>query len=1008
MDNTQALLETAFFNSFQPMILFNRDYSLAAYNRSAEQLAMKLGGLHLSSATSFHTILPPEDRVSFEENIKQSFSGKDVKSDLVSIITGSDNNEYWFTYLFSPVRTAGEIPRVLVTIIDITDRKTVIDRIAQNEKRFRSLLRNISDVLTIIDERGIIHYQSESIERILGYKYEKLTKRNIRDLIHQDSIRSFDHFLENLLTEPENNRSLEIQFQHTNGDWLYLEIIGSNHLADASIRGIVLSSRDVTQRKHYDEILKRISLQNELILESIGEGICGINLRGMVTFVNPAAIGMLEKEDSEIIGKYYEEIFHQHGADRKPLPRDGSPVAAALRDGRIQKVENVFFQRGDGSLFPVEYFVNPVIHQEKITGVVVSFNDITDRIRNEEELKKAKEEAEAANQAKSDFLAHMSHEIRTPMNSILGFLEILSLSELSKKQQEYVAIITGNARTLLGIINDILDFSKIEKGKLELDEIEFHPHEIFESTIETFSVNAQSKNLSLTADIDPHLPARLIGDPLRIKQVLNNLISNAIKFTDPSGEIKVTIGIADLKRDRCRVDFAVSDTGVGIPPSKQRIIFEAFTQAESSVSRRYGGTGLGLSISSNLVRMMGGELQIDSEEGRGSTFSFSIELGIPAGLSDDDTAPGEELSSLRVMVSPGEKGDEVVASLAFYLRTLGIDFAEGNATTDDLSPYDLLFLISPRLDADEISTMTGSLTLPTVLITRERRRHSIEEALEHVDAILMEPVHLSKLLSTLQEIVAARSAKAGVPAGDELRRQQEILVAEDNIDNQKLMRLMLEQLGFTCDIAENGKRAVELFRKKRYGAVLMDINMPEQSGTEALREIRRYERSGGKVHTPIIALTAKVFREDEAELSGAGFDGHLKKPVDMSTLKSALRTVLPPLTRTAVAHEEKRDIATIARALGLEVETARDLIRDFMSSLDDYLQEIESAAQQGVPADIERAAHKLKGIAATYRFTTLADIAAKIESSASEGSANVEGLLQQLEVEIAAVKSRGI
>ena len=1019
MKNSRAVLEAIFVNSFQPMVLLNRDYFLNAFNRSAEKLAQNIWGLALSEGLSFRDILPPEDRDIFEHGINESFAGRDFKSDLLSIIIGKDDKEYWLMYYYNPVRKNNEIQQVMVTISDITERKIAIDEIARSEKRFRSMAKNSSDILTVIDGEGIIKYQSDSINRILGYKIDDFIMRDIKSFIHRDSIKNFDTFLNNIRNNPETNFYIEMQFQHKNGDWLYLETVGSNHLENMSIEGIVLNSRDITQRKYYDEILKRISLQNELILESIGEGIYGINLQGVLTFVNPAAKEMMKRPDEVLIGKHHHDIIQYRKIDGSLISEKESPIQIALKKGTVQKGENLL-QLSDGSIFPIEYIATPVIYQENIIGLVVSFNDITQRKKTEQKLKKATEDAKAANRAKSEFLANMSHEIRTPMNSIMGFLELLETTKLTDMQHEYLQTIDRNARNLLSILNDILDFSKIEKGKLDIDSVEFNPHEAFELTIDTFSVNVQAKNLSFTSYIDPKLPLRLIGDQLRIRQVLNNLIDNAIKFTPPQGRVAITIEVESISKNRCTVRFSVSDTGIGIPPEKQKLIFESFTQADSSISQRYGGTGLGLSISANLVRLMGGELKAISEEGKGSTFSFSLELDI---IAERDTAQDmhtDEFNHLRAIIyQRSGESNEIAQSLGLYLASLDISYKVVEEIEDyDLSRHDLIFIVSPTGHVDDLTAIARSETISAIAVTRERRKSEIDQILRTADAVIFEPVHMSKILSALKRIsVEEKGASAAHAEPLETSRplHADVLVAEDNRDNQRLIELMLEKLGISCDIAENGLVALAMFQKKKYRAVLMDVNMPECSGPDATQRILAYEKDRGITHTPIIALTAKALKDDRAKLLDAGFDDYIKKPFDMQSLQRTLhRHIGEEQNDTARGdapepRSNEIDIARLAAILGIDIDVLREIIRDFINRLDEYLISIDDAITSGSYQELEREAHKLKGIASSYRFDELAGIAAEIESAAEDGTAiDYSKLVQRLKEEIALMRKMRI
>ncbi|HDP80877.1 MAG TPA: PAS domain-containing sensor histidine kinase, partial [Spirochaetes bacterium] len=564
----QAAFNAVFSNSFQAILRLDAEYTILDYNPAAAEWIKKVYGKKVGAGDSFLEYLPGEDVEEFNENIKRTIGEEHPHYKLFSIIGGKDQTEYWTEYQFYPVIIASVFTGMYVFIFDITERKNVIDEVARSTRRFYSLIKNSSDIVSVIDADGFIRFTSNSVEKILGYLPAEITGKNFMEYIFPADLENFKTAFSGSMSADRKSFVSQFRFLHREGYWVFLESLGSNHLGDETVRGVILNSRDVTDRRHFEEMLKKISRQNELILESAGEGIYGMNREGRITFANPAAAEMMGFKVEEIIGKNHTEIVKQVTAEGVPCPVEECRYYTSMLDGNTCSVDDAFFTRSDGGFYPVEYISTPIKEKGEIVGAVVTFNDISERKRNEEELLKAKEEADAANRAKSEFLANMSHEIRTPIHNILGFLEMLDSTELDRTQREYVGISRESTRTLLEIISDILDYSKIEKGKVEIEVSDFNPRVLFESTVELFSATAAERNLSLYAFIDPGLPDLLVGDSLRIRQVLNNLIGNAMKFTPRQGEVAIDIVMEERTAKGCRVSFSVLDTGIGVPLEK--------------------------------------------------------------------------------------------------------------------------------------------------------------------------------------------------------------------------------------------------------------------------------------------------------------------------------------------------------------------------------------------------------------------------------------------------------
>jgi two-component system, sensor histidine kinase and response regulator len=638
------------------------------------------------------------------------------------------------------------------------------------------------------------------------------------------------------------------------------------------------------------------------LFESVPVGVFGTTPEGQILRANPTFVKMLGFRDVA-------QLQHlKPGALWLNAEDFARRNAILLREGVIRDYDS-HLRRADGSTFWCAESL--IAEYDPVSGRVTEFDgvavEITDRKRVQQELAQARDAALETARLKSEFLANMSHEIRTPLNGIVGMSELLRDSELSSDQREFADLIGSSADALLIIVNDILDFSKISAGKLVFEEIDFELATVIETVVSTLLVKrAEKKGLELILALDPKVPSFVRGDPVRLRQVLTNLLGNAIKFTE-RGEVVVSISLADVTDREVSLQFQVTDTGIGISAVAQRELFQPFHQADGSTTRVFGGTGLGLAISAQLVKLMGGKIELESELGKGSRFFFN--LTFLRSKSDAATSTKyQTLSGLRVLVVDDNKTNRQIVER--QIASWGIDSASVSSGSEALvalresatdSPFDIaiLDLAMPGMDglmlAQLIKTEPAIANTRLLMMSSLGSRGDADAASVPIEAWLTKPVKRSQLYDSLAGLMTTEVAVVKPPADATRpehpltvkRRRFRILVAEDNLINHAVVTHQLRTLGYPADVVANGAEAVAAFAGGQYQLVLMDCMMPDMDGFEATGELRRREAETGQ-HTTIVAMTANALEGDREKCLAAGMDDYLSKPVNMKELAKML------------------------------------------------------------------------------------------------------------------------
>ncbi len=966
----------------------------------------------------------------------------------------------------------GRVVRVVGMVQDVTERERDRNALVASEHFIRATLSALPDPIKVLDGAGRIVKTNRAWREFVGPSgrpgtqvHEGVEYLGLLDRAAAEGVETADQAAE-LIRDLISGRHEEGRFEYaaSSGEneqrWFLCR--GSRFQSDGQTL-VVVTHTDITGRMQAEEALRRLNLDLEAtvisrtaelesaytalarkeeeirtIVNNLPSGIISVDDKGIIQSANPAVERLLGYSAAEIVGRNVSMLM--------PEPH------RAVHDGHIERYRRtgqshiigigreVDWLQKDGNRIPLdltvsEYFVG---RDRFFTGIM---RDDRERSRILNDLKQARDRADQASGAKSEFLAAMSHEIRTPMNGVIGMLDVLHQTSLKGPQVEMVELIRESAYSLLSIINDILDYSKIEAGRLDIERIPFRIEQVVDRVCVILDRMAERAGVELALFVDPTIPAEVLGDPGRLRQVLVNLINNAIKFSGGQprrARVGVRAILAERGKHQITMEFRISDNGIGMDAATVSRLFRAFIQADASTTRRFGGTGLGLAIAQDLANRMGGHITVQSTVGEGSTFAVRI----PFALVLDGSAVGENASIVSglscVVVGPP---DGLADNLATYLLHAGAtvsrkqDLENAREDTGNLPPGSSVWVIDTGdkyPSADELRLkvrVKPDMDARIVIIAVERGQRRTPRRLA-ADVIMIDGNVLRR--ETFLTAVAAAAgrvtlettggadtrdiAKGGVQSReDALRRGCLILVVEDNETNQKVILAQLQAFGLAADVVGNGRDAMKHWESGSYGLLLTDLHMPQMDGYELTTAIRA--REAGTRHLPIIALTANALEGEADRCREAGMDDYLSKPVALADLKATLEKWLPvasapahsivaadkpALLQTRVAPPA--DINVLQALIGDDGATLHNLLQDFLSSSAGIAAELRSACAASQPAAARAAAHKLKSSARAIGAFALGELCADIERAGSAGDmAMLAARLPQFDEELASV-----
>ncbi len=1030
--SNEQLFRSIFENSQIGISVFKTGSQEIVSNRALQEM-LGYTGEELSRLERWDEMVPREERVSCAQRYAELIQGKRETDEYEQRFICRDGRVLFANGRFQLLRDAEGKPQYVVAMTeDVTDRT-----LAEKERnlvalRMQLLLESSGQGTYGIDLQGKCTFINRATCEMVGYRSEEALGRNMHDLVHHHRSDGSPYPVDQCpiyraFKKGEGCRVDNEVMWRRDGTPIPVEYSSFPIREGGKITGAVVTVVDITDRKRAEEKLQASEQLFRSIFENAQIGIGVFKIDRQELSPNRALqemLGYSEKELSRL--QTWDEITHP---DESAL--DAKRYAELVQGTREKDEWEQRLVRRDGRIVITSVRYSLLRDAAGRPQYVASLQeDITERKRLEADIVAAKEVAEAATQAKSNFLANMSHEIRTPMNAILGMTHLALKTDLTHKQRDYLTKSKAAAQSLLGIINDILDFSKIEAGMLDMEKTNFALEEVLENVSSVVSQKAHDKNLEFLIAAQHDLPPNLIGDPLRLGQILINLVNNAVKFTE-RGEIGVAVALAEKASDRANLEFSVRDTGIGMTPEQSARMFQPFSQADSSTTRKYGGTGLGLSISKRLVELMGGNIWVESRYGAGSTFHFTAWFGLGSGETKrKHLIP--DIAGIRVLVVDDNVQAREILSHSLKALSLRVESASSGedairelAGADEYDPYRLVMMDwrMPGMDGLAASRIIKAGNrfkhIPKIVMVTAFGRDEIRTQAEEmgIDGYLLKPVTPSTLYDTLLELFGAAENEVGLSqitrAAATLHDATgiRILLVEDNEVNQQVATELLESAGAIVRIANHGGEAVRILTEgeqpAQFDIVFMDLQMPGMDGFTATRLLRAHPQLHG---LPIIAMTAHALVEERQRCLDAGMNDHVSKPIDPDALFVTLMRWAKPRKVQAAGAEDRAakpvnemilpEIDGVDMTGGLKRVAGnkrlyRDLLIQFAAKQAEVNSQILAAIESGDNKLLERITHTVKGVAGNIGLGSVFIAAEKLERAIREVGLDVPTITEE-------------
>ncbi|MDQ7826180.1 MAG: PAS domain S-box protein [Candidatus Eremiobacteraeota bacterium] len=956
----------------------------------------------LEGKVSYADLIHPDDqkRIADEETLYRVSEAAYYRLDYRIICKNGEVR--WVTdYTFEIRNASGTVTHLHGYILDITDRKTAESSLSEREEHLRSIVNNVIDGIITTDHRGVIRTVNRAAESIFGYRAAELVGNNVTMVIPAAYREQHDSSMEEYLRTRKAKIigiGRECEGLRKDGTTFPIDFaIGEMYQGDQLMfTGIV---RDITERKRAEEKITQKTSELQAIFNAFPDLFFRLDASGVILDYISGKSTDLYLEPSHFIGKKVQEILPAEVSGRVVQGLTG-----ALASGTMASLEYSLPMPGGEAAFEARFMA---LSQSQVIAIV---RNITERRKMEEELKKAKEEAESSNLAKSEFLANMSHDIRTPMTAIIGMTELARDAETAADQQYYLSLVKNSAEALLALMNQILDLSKLEAGQLNIDEIPFRPAELVEQVMSLFRIKGQEKNIALSSSVEESVPEYVRGDPALLRQILINLCGNAVKFTEKGG-IKLTVASRETGAKCVHLLFRVSDTGIGIPKDKLGSIFGRFTQADSSISRRFGGTGLGLYITQNLVEALKGTIKVESVEGAGTTFSMEIPFQCGTVILDEkqeSAAPAEHAPSagkapggqVSILIAEDSRESQVLLSTILKKAGHAIALAESGTAAVELfrrQDFDLVLmdLHMPEMDGLEatrrirgLERERGSRRVPIIALTAHAMAEYRNRAFfAGMDDYLTKPFTREVLLQSIQRWLL------DLPT---------ILVVEDTSENLLLIeRYLKKETAWRVIYATTGRDGLSVYLNNKVELVITDIEMPVMNGIEMVKAIRE---SGGR-KTPVIAMTAHSDKEEIARIHEAGCDVIVQKPLRREILLDVIRQYM---SSRGIPGEREVEREEVAHPAPVKKDMLSHIDGEILSLIPLYLDNrrrdaaaIEEYLSAANFPEIRKLGHKMKGSGGMYGLDNMTVLGSELEKAAKESdSAGIMSLFARLKQEI--------